>query len=50
MIARKSNRRQPLAKEAMAVLTAVDVSVTDHVRFIVRHCLVEHLLDRRSTI
>jgi hypothetical protein len=31
-----SERRQPLAKEAMAVLAAVYVSVADHVRVIVR--------------
>jgi len=31
-----SELRQPLAKEAMAVLTAVDVSIADHVRVIVR--------------
>ena len=28
--------RQPLAKEAMAVLTAVDAGVADHVRIVVR--------------
>ncbi len=32
-----SELRQPLAKEAMAVLTAIDVDVTDYVRFIVRN-------------
>ena len=32
-----SELRQPLAKEAVAVLTAVDVGVADHVRVIVRN-------------
>jgi len=31
-----SELRQPLAKEAMAVLTTVDMGVADHVRIIVR--------------
>ncbi len=42
MLRDSSELRQPLAKEAMAVLAAVYVSVTDNVRFIVR--------DRQMTV